>query len=96
VDVRMVTLGSRKGPYESPGFSVIVENKDGQPEKRTYAFQGYRVGLISKTPYQPEPEEAAVPTASDSLTSGTAQVEKSLPDRIKEFFANSWQRIRGK
>jgi hypothetical protein len=96
VDVRMITIGSRKGPYESPGFSVIVENKDGRPEKRTYAFQGYRVGLISKTPYKPEPEEGAVPTASDSLTPGTAQLEKSLLDRIKEFFANSWQRIRGK
>jgi hypothetical protein len=96
VEVRMVTLGSRKGPYESPGFSVIVENKDGQPERRTYAFQGYRVGLISKTPYQPEPEEAAVPTASDPLTPGGEPVEKSLPDRVKDFFVNAWKRIGGK
>lgn len=96
VEIHMVTLGSRKGSYESPGFSIIIDNKDGQPEKRTYAFQGYRVALISKAPYQPESEDAAVPTASELLTSERAPEAKSLSDRVKDFFADAWRRARGK
>jgi SH3-like domain-containing protein len=96
VEIRMVTLGSRKGSYESPGFSIIIDNKDGQPEKRTYAFQDYRVALISKAPYQPEPEEAAAPTASERLTSERAPEDKSLPGRVKDFCSSAWRRLRGK
>jgi len=95
VEIRMVTLGSRKGSYESPGFSIIVENKQGQPEKRTYAFQGYRVALVSKVPYKPEPEEAAVPTAADQFTDRIPE-EKPLTTRIKDSIVNLWHRLRGK
>jgi SH3-like domain-containing protein len=96
VEIRTVTLDSRKGSYESPGFSVIIDNKDGQPEKRTYAFQGYRVALISKVPYQPEQAEAAAPTASERLTSERAPEEKSFASRVKDFCSSAWRRLRGK
>jgi SH3-like domain-containing protein len=96
VEIRMVTLGSRKGSYDSPGFAIIVDNKDGQPEKRTYAFQGYRVAMISKAPYQPEPEDAAAPTASERLSSERTPEEKSFGSRVKDFFSGAWSRLRGK
>ena len=32
------------------GFSLIAEDKDGTPMKRTYAFSGYHVRVVSKVP----------------------------------------------
>ncbi|MBZ5676991.1 MAG: SH3 domain-containing protein [Acidobacteriia bacterium] len=43
---------------EDASFSVVVEDKDGQVYKKTYAFSGYRVKLVSK---EPRPEPPAVP-----------------------------------
>ncbi len=45
---------------DDPGFSLIVEEKDGRWLKRTYAFNGTRVRSISKVPYQPPPELPSV------------------------------------
>ncbi len=33
------------------GFSLVVEEEDGSLMRRTYSFEGYRVRLISKTPW---------------------------------------------
>ena len=96
VEVHTVTVGSRKGSYDSPGFSVIIDNQDGQPEKRTYAFQGYRVALVSKVPYKPEPEEMAVPSASGMSGPEQAPKEKGLFTRVGDFFSGLWRRVRGK
>lgn len=46
--------------HELPGqdeksFSLVLEDKDGKLSTRTYAFAGFRVRLVSKTPYQPPP-----------------------------------------
>ncbi len=38
---------------EEKGFSVVIEDKDGQTYKRIYGFTGYRVHMISKEPYKP-------------------------------------------
>lgn len=40
---------------EEKAFSVVLQEKDGKLYKRTYAFSGYHVRMISKTPYTPPP-----------------------------------------
>jgi SH3-like domain-containing protein len=47
------------GPQEGPdrrGFTLVLEEKDGQRNRRTYGFSGYHVRLISKEPYEPPPD----------------------------------------
>jgi hypothetical protein len=36
-----------------PSFSVVVEEKDGQRYRRTYAYQGYRVRLVETVKWEP-------------------------------------------
>ncbi len=38
---------------EEKAFSVVLREKDGNLYKRTYAFSGYHVRMISKAPYSP-------------------------------------------
>ena len=40
---------------DEKAFSVVLEDKDGKLYKRTFAFNGYHVRMVSKTPYQPPP-----------------------------------------
>jgi hypothetical protein len=40
---------------EWKAFSLVLQDKDGKLYKRTYAFSGYRVRMVSKTPYQAPP-----------------------------------------
>jgi hypothetical protein len=40
---------------DDKAFSVVLEDKDGKPYKHTYAFNGYHMRMISKTPYEPPP-----------------------------------------
>jgi hypothetical protein len=41
---------------EDKAFSLVLEDKDGTLYKRTYAFSGYRVRMVSKMPVEPPPE----------------------------------------
>lgn len=50
-----VQLGTRRQTW--PGFSVIVEESDGQRYRKTYAYQVYVVRLVSREPWQPAGEE---------------------------------------
>lgn len=38
---------------DEKAFSLVLQDKDGKLYKRTYAFSGYRVRMVSKSPYQP-------------------------------------------
>jgi SH3-like domain-containing protein len=40
-----------EGGATSPSFSLVVEEKDGVRYRRTYAFEGYRVRLVGKSPW---------------------------------------------
>jgi hypothetical protein len=47
---------------EGQAFSLVLQDKDGKLYKRTYAFSGYHVRMVSKTPYEippPLPEVGA-------------------------------------
>jgi hypothetical protein len=40
---------------DEKAFSLVLQDKDGTLYKRTYAFSGYRVRMVSKVPYQSAP-----------------------------------------
>jgi hypothetical protein len=69
-----------------PSFSLIVEEKDGQRYRRTYAFQGFRVRLTGKQPWNP-PAEAAAPYSAEEESSAPAPRSKSWPARL-------WDKLR--
>jgi hypothetical protein len=50
---------------DGKAFSVVVEEKDGGLYKRTYAFSGYHVRMVSKTPYQAAPALPEVHAAGE-------------------------------
>jgi len=53
-------------------FSLVLQDKDGKLYKRTYAFSGYRIRMVSKTPYE-RPPETPVARASTGFVSSPAQ-----------------------
>jgi Bacterial SH3 domain len=71
---------------EEKAFSLVLEDKDGKLYKRTYAFTGYRVRMISKAPYQPED---ALPDVRVSRSfdpqAAAPPVEKSWRDAIRDL-----------
>jgi len=53
-------------------FSLVLQDKDGKLYKRTYAFSGYRIRMVSKTPFE-RPPETSVTRASTGFVSSPAQ-----------------------
>jgi len=53
VTVHEVRDGSKGEKF--PGFTLIIEEPDGQKYKKTYAYEYYRVVLVSKERYEPPP-----------------------------------------
>jgi hypothetical protein len=49
-----VTVGKKAETF--PGFTLILEEADGQRYRCTYAYEYYLVKLVSKTPWQPSEE----------------------------------------
>jgi hypothetical protein len=50
--VHPVEVTSGKKTYTVTGFSVVLENPEGTLERRTYAFEGYRVRLLTTSPWE--------------------------------------------
>ena len=68
-------IEARPGNGEDASFSVVVEDKDGQTYKKTYAFSGYRVKLVSK---ELRPEPPAVPEVRATGSFEEVQVLKKV------------------
>lgn len=69
-----VTEGGRT--VDVPGFTVITRDKDGQVYERKFAFQGYLVRELERTPSQipiPPWEDVPEPQAAAPAVSGTSQ-----------------------
>jgi len=70
---------------EGAAFSLVLEDKDGQVYKKTYAFSGYRVKMVSKAPYHEPP---AVPevrgTRSFEEVQGAA-TKVSWADKLRDM-----------
>lgn len=67
VETGTATSKEGKTTVMVPSFSVIVEGDDGRVYRETYAFSGFRVRLIEKTPYDkptewPDLRPSAQPT----------------------------------
>ena len=68
-------IAAQPGSGEEAAFSVVVEDKDGQVYKKTYAFSGYRVKLVSK---EPRPAPPAVPEVRTTGSFEEAQVVQKV------------------
>jgi len=75
---------------ESPRFSLVIEDKDGQRYRRTYAFQGYRVRLVEKTPWTEPPLVLRRPPSRESEE--VEQASKSVLIRAWEAIKGLWRR----
>jgi hypothetical protein len=85
--VELVTL-----PTDEKAFSVVLEDKEGKLNKCVYAFSGYRVHQVSKTPYQPPPPlpEVRASTSFEAAPQAPAP-SMSWKDRFKEW-RSKWSR----
>ncbi len=81
-------------PGAGPSFSIIVEEKDSSRVRRTYAFQGYRVRLESKVPWN-HPMRTSPPPASAAAAQGKKS-EKSYFGRLAESLSGLRRKISGR
>jgi Bacterial SH3 domain len=73
-----VEVTSRKEKSNVPGFSVIIEDKDGQLVRKTYALEGYRVRVIQSEPWKRLSEAAHSKPFEDLIPSNAPAPEQSL------------------
>lgn len=91
--VHPVEVTSGKKTYNVTGFSVVLENPDGNLERRTYAFEGYRVRLLTTSPWErlADPFDIKA-TRITKPFDPNADKEKTIWERVKEkmpFFGQS-------
>jgi hypothetical protein len=71
---------------DEKSFSLVLQDKDGNIYKRTYGFAGYRVRMISKTPYR---SAAALPegrgTHSFDADPVAPPAESSWGDKLRDW-----------
>jgi hypothetical protein len=73
----------------TPQFSVIVEDDDGKFYRKTYSFEGFRVRMVSKEPYQTQAQAAAAqtkPQASPAAAPKTRSLYARISDRVRRLF----------
>jgi hypothetical protein len=69
---------------DEKSFSLVLQDKDGNLYKRTYAFSGYRVRMTSKTVYQPPPPLPEV-RASRNFDPPATPVESGWRQKLREW-----------
>ncbi|MGH9648249.1 MAG: SH3 domain-containing protein [Bryobacteraceae bacterium] len=76
-------IEAQPGHGEDASFSVVLEDKDGQVYKKTYAFSGYRVQLVSKAP---RPQPPVVPEVRTTGGFDEVQVLKKVSwgDKLRD------------
>lgn len=67
-----VQLATAPGTQEK-GFSLMLQEKDGKLYRRTYAFAGYHVRMVSRELFQPTPEVLAEHTKLPSPVEAPAK-----------------------
>lgn len=67
----------------APSFSLILEADDGRLYRKTYTFEGYRVRMVKKEPYEAPPQvETPRPAAGTPVQ--TAPKARSWYSRLKD------------
>ena len=74
---------SGSGEYGS-AFSVVLDDKDGNVYKRTYAFSGFRVKMTSKTPYEAPAAPPEVRTAQ-TFEEAPPPPEPGWSDKLRDL-----------
>ncbi|MCP5111846.1 MAG: hypothetical protein GY953_13530, partial [bacterium] len=74
------------GEQTTPRFTLIVRDANDSFERRTYAFQGYRVKLTSREPWQAPPEEPLQPTTPTPVEEAPEGVIDTVKRKIAELF----------
>jgi SH3-like domain-containing protein len=73
------------------GFSLVLEEKDGQLYRRTYAFSGYHVRMVSKAPYQQPPDLPDFRTIGLDAPESVQIAQAGWRDKVRDW----WNRLRG-
>jgi hypothetical protein len=72
---------------ENPSFSLVLDGDDGQPYKKTYVFNGYRVNLVNTERYVPgnlnQPSSTAI---AQNQNSETGSWYSRMKDRVSKMF----------
>jgi hypothetical protein len=66
----------------APSFSVVVEANDGGLNRKSYTFEGYRIRMVKREPYNPRPEGEA-PKPSGNAPPPPPANEVPLLERLK-------------
>ncbi len=83
----------QKPSQSQPTFTIIAEDKDGVRYRRSYAFQGYRVRLVSKMPWTQAPTDIA---ASQTGQKPEAAGPTSFWGRVSQGFVDLRRRVFGR
>ncbi len=72
-----------------PSFSVVLEGNDGGLIRKTYTFEGYRIRMVKREPYNAQPL-VEQPKAPANAPPPSATTDRSLiarlKDRVKRLF----------
>ena len=72
-----------------PSFSLVVEGNDGGLNRKTYTFEGYRIRMVKREPYNPHPiiePLKPAPNAQAPAPVNDRSFITKLKDRVKGLF----------
>lgn len=90
VDVHPVQAAFGKQSGTFPGFTLILEDEDGKRWRKTYAYEFYRVVLVSKSPVEEQPRIPDTSAAHAPLN----LAPEPTPSPVG-FFARAKRTVRG-
>ncbi len=73
-----------------PRFFLVVEGKDGTRQRRTYAFQGFRIRLVSREPWQTPPPRFG--QGSQPPSEHWRREQPPFFTRLKDAITGLWRR----
>ena len=68
---------------DSPSFTLILENDDGQLVRKTYSFEGFRVRMVRNEPFRAAPAEEVAKTEPAQATHASVQ-HRSVYSQLRE------------
>ena len=74
---------------DAPIFSVVLEANDGGLYRKTYTFEGYRIRMVKREPYNPRREVEAPKSVANPPAAAPANeppLITRLKDRVKRLF----------
>jgi uncharacterized protein YgiM (DUF1202 family) len=72
------------------GFSLVLEERDGQFYKRTYGFSGYHVRMISREPYHPPPDAPDFRSVGFDPPASIEIAQAGWRDKVKGWWNKMW------